>query len=124
MSHTDFYRMGLIAYFTVLSPEFFVFSWKTFDYFQGKANHIRSVFKITADNYNEIKLEPPRVLQPSKTALQDGRAATMTITNFMDNISQNPENASSTDKNGPSAAPDGDIVLERCCEAVAAERAG
>ena len=49
----------------------------------GRANHVRSVFKITAQNYNDIKLEPQRVLQPSKTALQDGRAATMTITNFM-----------------------------------------
>ena len=60
----------------------------------GKANHIRSVFKITADNYNEIKLEPPRVLQPSSTALPGDGRKTMTITNFMDNISQNPENAS------------------------------
>ena len=60
----------------------------------GKANHIRSVFKITADNYNEIKLEPPRVLQPSSTALPGDGRKTMTITNFMDNIPQNPENAS------------------------------
>ena len=35
----------------------------------GNANHIRSVFKITPSNYNEIKLDSPRVLQPSKTEL-------------------------------------------------------
>ena len=49
---------------------------------------------ITAGNYNEIKLEPPRVLQPSSTALPGDGRKTMTITNFMDNIPQNPENAS------------------------------
>ena len=71
----------------------------------GRANHIRSVFEITPSNYNEIKLEPPRVLQPSKTALLKGRAATMTISNFMNKVppndskinlvsSKNPENSS------------------------------
>ena len=80
----------------------------------GRANHVRSVFKITAQNYNDIKLEPQRVLQPSKTALQNGRAATITLSSFMNNnISQNPENASSTDKNGPSAAPDGAMEGKR-----------
>ncbi len=64
----------------------------------GRSNHIRSVFKITANQYNEIKLDMPRVLQPSKTALHNGRAATMTISNFMDNKSQNPENASENQK--------------------------
>ncbi|MBQ7396088.1 MAG: hypothetical protein IJW08_06085 [Lentisphaeria bacterium] len=58
------------------------------------ANHIRSVFKITASNYNDIKLEQPRVLQPSKTALHKGGSATMTISNFIDNIPQFSENAS------------------------------
>ncbi|MBR7119964.1 MAG: hypothetical protein IKC77_07190 [Lentisphaeria bacterium] len=61
---------------------------------KGQANHIRSIFKITASNYNEIKLEQPRVLQPSKTALHKGGSATMTISNFIDNISQFSENAS------------------------------
>ena len=45
--------------------------------------------RITAQNDNDIKLEPQRVLQPSKTALQNGRAATITLSSFMsNNISQ------------------------------------
>ena len=60
----------------------------------GRANHIRSIFKITASQYNEIKLEPPRVLQPSSTALQEDGRKTMTISNFMDNKSQLPEKSS------------------------------
>ena len=126
----------------------------------GRANHVRSVFKITAQNYNDIKLEQPRVLQPSSTALHEDGRKTMTISSFMsNNISQNPENAklgsqqtdaalantsreyrnasefyrniiakvlnyklpgeknpenaSSTDKNGPSAAPDGAMEGKR-----------
>ena len=59
-----------------------------------RANHIRAI--------NDIKLEPQRVLQPSKTALQNGRAATITLSSFMNNnILPNPENASNTDLNGP-----------------------
>ena len=43
----------------------------------------------------------PRVLQPSKTAIQNGRAATMTISNFMDTVPQNSENSSDgTEDNG------------------------
>jgi len=42
---------------------------------------------------------------------QPGASATGMLTS--DNISQNPENASSTDKNGPSAAPDGAMEGKR-----------
>ena len=62
----------------------------------GRANHIRSVFEITPSNYNEIKLEPPRVLQPSKTALLKGRAATMPISNFMNKIPPNDSKVNPT----------------------------
>lgn len=55
----------------------------------GRANHIRSVFKITPEQYNKIKLAEPRVLQPSPTALPEGGRKTMTIASFMRNITQN-----------------------------------
>lgn len=49
----------------------------------GRDNHIRSVFRIDAKDYEKVKLAPPRVLQPSKTALPNGRAATMTLASFL-----------------------------------------
>ena len=61
---------------------------------KGQANHIRSIFKITADNYNKIKLDPPRVLQPSSTELQKTGRKTMTITSFMNNLPSFFQNAS------------------------------
>lgn len=67
----------------------------------GRANHIRSVFEITPQNYNEIKLEPPRVLQPSKTALLKGRAATMTISNFMNKIPPNDSKVNPASEKNP-----------------------
>lgn len=42
-----------------------------------------------------------------------GQASSGGVTDLSNNISQNPENASSTDKNGPSAAPDGAMEGKR-----------
>ena len=41
------------------------------------------MFKTNARQYEKYKLAKPRVLQPSKTALPNGRAATMTLASFL-----------------------------------------
>ena len=60
----------------------------------GRANHIRSIFKISPEQYNKIKLAEPRVLQPSSTALPEGGRKTMTIASFICNVAHNDEKSS------------------------------
>ena len=65
----------------------------------GRTNHIRSVFKISAKQYETIKLATPRVLQPSKTATHDGAAATMTLASFLRYDNTNSEKVKSENDN-------------------------
>ena len=65
---------------------------------KNKANHVRSVFEITAQQYQKYKLEASPVLQLSPT--EDKQSAGRTLTHFMHNIPQTSENTSQTDGNG------------------------
>ncbi|MBQ9335702.1 MAG: hypothetical protein IJS14_00190 [Lentisphaeria bacterium] len=50
---------------------------------KGGSNHIRSVFEITPEQYEKIKLEPPRVLQPSQTDMETSDQNARTISRFL-----------------------------------------
>ena len=50
---------------------------------RGKRNHIRSIFQITPEQYKKIKLEAPRVLQPSQNWFQNGVQQARTLSSFL-----------------------------------------
>ncbi len=56
-----------------------------------KDNHVRSVFRITPEQYEKIKLETPPVLQPSSTEGQTVRK-TRTLSSFLRYYSTESEN--------------------------------
>ena len=58
---------------------------------KNKANYIRSIFEITAKQYQKNKLAESPILQSVTT--EDKQSAVRTLANFMHNISPNPENA-------------------------------
>ena len=50
---------------------------------KNKRNHIRSVFQITPEQYKKIKLEAPRVLQPSQTEATNDNQNARTLSSFL-----------------------------------------
>ena len=50
---------------------------------KGGSNHIRSVFEITLVQYQKIKLEAPRVLQPSQTDVESSDQNARTLSSFL-----------------------------------------
>ena len=50
---------------------------------KGGSNHIRSVFEITPEQYKKIKLEAPRVLQPSQTDVESSDQNARTLSSFL-----------------------------------------
>ena len=50
---------------------------------KANSNHIRSVFQITPEQYKKIKLEAPRVLQPSQTDMITSDQNARTLSSFL-----------------------------------------
>lgn len=50
---------------------------------KANSNHIRSVFQITPEQYKKIKLEAPRVLQPSQTDMKTSDQNARTLSSFL-----------------------------------------
>ena len=59
---------------------------------KNKANFVRSIFEISAKQYQKNKLAESPVLQPAST--EDKQSAIRTLSNFMHNVPQNSDNAS------------------------------
>ena len=74
---------------------------------EGGSNHIRSVFEITPEQYEKIKLEPPRVLQPSQTDMETSDQNARTLSSFLRYATANPEKVKSeTEKIQENSEPD------------------